>query len=647
MLGRIVIDELRPRTPSGDFPAKAAVGEAVVVSGDIFADGHDILAARLRTRRKGTRKWRLEVPMVHVGNDRWKASATFDEAGAHEVVVEAWRDRFATWRHDITLKAGAGQDVTTELEEGALLLDALAPLVPKLRRALVTDAAAALRRSACTVEVRLNAGLDDAVAAAVEGLPFPDEVTASAPLPVWVDRRRGLCSSWYEVFPRSEGGLAGVTKRLAAIADMGFEVVYLPPVHPIGRSHRKGRDNTLAPGPDDVGSPWAIGAAEGGHTALHPDLGSFDDFDALVAEAQAQGMEISLDYALQCAPDHPWVSEHPEWFHHRPDGSIRYAENPPKKYQDIYPVNFWPPKETDRIALWEACRQILEFWMGHGVRIFRVDNPHTKPMAFWAWLIPEIQRGDPDVLFLAEAFTRPKVMAKLAEVGFTQSYTYFTWRTTKAELIAYVTELSAGPIADYMRPNFWPNTPDILSGQLRNGSPAAFRLRLLLAATLVPSYGIYRGYEWCENVPQSDANEEYRNSEKYELKERGWNEQAGPLTSFIRRVNQVRSSHPALGTLRNTAFHHSSKDALLVYSRVSDDGHDVVLCVVNLDPEHRQEDTLTLDLGALGLLYDEAFEAHDELTGTTYTWQGAHPYVSLDPTEQPGHILHLRTTRPV
>ncbi|HVL04090.1 MAG TPA: alpha-1,4-glucan--maltose-1-phosphate maltosyltransferase, partial [Acidimicrobiales bacterium] len=577
MLGRIVIDDLRPRTLSRAFPPKAAVDEAVQVSGDIFADGHDILAARIRTRRKGSRKWRQEIPMVHVGNDRWEATASFEEVGAHEVVVEAWRDRFATWRHDITLKAGAGQDVAVELDEGARLLDALAPLVPEVRRALVDDAAASLRRTACSVEVRLNAGLDDAVAAAVEGTPLPGEVTAAPPTTVWVDRRRGLCSAWYELFPRSEGGLDGVTKRLPAVADMGFDVVYLPPVHPIGRSHRKGRDNTLGAGPDDVGSPWAIGAAEGGHTALHPDLGSFEDFDAMVAQAVALGMEIALDYALQCAPDHPWVSEHPEWFHHRPDGSIRYAENPPKKYEDIYPINFWPADDADRIALWDACREVVEFWMGHGVRIFRVDNPHTKPMAFWAWLIPQIQRDAPDVLFLAEAFTRPKVMAKLAEVGFTQSYTYFTWRTTKAELTAYATELSTGPQADYMRPNFWPNTPDILSGPLRNGSPAAFRMRLLLAATLVPSYGIYRGYEWCENVPQSDVNEEYRNSEKYELKPRGWDDEAGPLTPFIRRLNQVR---PALATLRGTLFHHSSKDALLVYSRVSPGDDDVVLCVV-------------------------------------------------------------------
>ncbi len=619
----------------------------VTVSGDIFADGHDILAARVRTRRRGADGWDGEAPMVHQGNDRWVAPVSFEGAGAHEVVVEAWRDQFATWRHDVTLKAGAGQDVDLELEEGARLLDALTVLVPEVRRAMVAEAAAALRRSACSVEVRLNAGLDDAVAAAVAGIPLPGSITAAAPLPVWVDRVRGLFGAWYELFPRSEGGFAGVAKRLPAIAAMGFDIVYLPPVHPVGREHRKGRDNTLDPAPEDVGSPWAIGAAEGGHTAVHPELGTLEDFDSLVADAQAHGLEIALDYALQCAPDHPWVGEHPEWFHHRPDGSIKYAENPPKKYQDIYPINFWPDDEAERVALWEACRDILTFWIGHGVRIFRVDNPHTKPMSFWAWAIAEIQHDHPDVLFLAEAFTRPKVMAKLAEVGFTQSYTYFTWRTTKAELTEYVTELTTGALADYMRPNFWPNTPDILSGPLRNGSPAAFRLRLLLAATLMPSYGVYRGYEWCENEPQSETNEEYRNSEKYEVKSRGWDEEGGPLTPFVRRINQLRHDHPALATLRNTHFHLSSKDALLVYSRVSDDGDDVVLCVVNLDPDHWQEDTLSLDLGVLGLPYHEAFEAHDELTGVTFTWQGAHPYVRLDPAEGPGHVLHLRTVRPL
>ncbi|MGI8759033.1 MAG: maltotransferase domain-containing protein [Acidimicrobiales bacterium] len=638
---------MRPRTPSRAYPAKAAVGEAVPVSADIFVDGHDLLAARVRTRPPGAAEGEEgeEVPMAHVGNDRWEAVVLPGQIGAHEVVVEAWPDRFATWRHDTTVKADAAQDLTTELEEGARLLEALASLVPAARRALVADAASALRRSACSIEVRLNAGLDDAVAEAVAGVPLPGEITAAGPLALWVDRRQGLFSAWYELFPRSEGGFAGVSKRLPAIAEMGFDVVYLPPVHPIGRSHRKGRDNTLEAGPSDVGSPWAIGAEEGGHTALHPELGTFADFDAMVAETEAHGMEIALDYALQCSPDHPWVREHPAWFHHRPDGSIKYAENPPKKYQDIYPIDFWPAKETERVALWEACRDIFDFWIGHGVKIFRVDNPHTKPMVFWAWVIREVQQRHPDVLFLAEAFTRPKVMAKLAEVGFTQSYTYFTWRRTKAELTDYVTELATGPKADFMRPNFWPNTPDILSDPLRNGPPAAFRLRLLLAATLVPSYGIYRGYEWCENEPQSEANEEYRNSEKYELKERDWDGD-GSLAPFIRRVNQVRRDHPALQNLRNTRFHHSNNDALVVYSRVSDDGDDIVLCVVNLDPDQWQEDTLSIDLGALGMPWNEPYEAHDELSGATWTWQGGHPYVRLDPAEAPGHVLHLRPPPP-
>ncbi len=618
------------------------MGEAVRVSADIFTDGHDLLGARARTRATGDGPWLGSTPMVHLGNDRWEAVVDFAEVGAHEVVIEAWTDRFGTWRRDTMVKAAAGQNVSTELEEGSRLLEALAPLVDESCRELVSGAADAVRREACSVEVRLNAGLDDAVADAVAGVVLPEAVTAAAPLPLWIDRPRALFGAWYEVFPRSEGGLVGLTKRLGAIAELGFDVVYLPPVHPIGRSHRKGPDNTLDAGPDDVGSPWAIGADEGGHTALHPGLGTFDDFDAMVAEALAQGMEIALDYALQCSPDHPWVREHPEWFHHRPDGTIRYAENPPKKYQDIYPINFWPADDAERAALWDACHEILAFWIGHGVRIFRVDNPHTKPMAFWAWVIPEIQRDHPEVIFLAEAFTRPKVMAKLAEVGFTQSYTYFTWRTTKAELTAYATEVSSGPTADYMRPNFWPNTPDILSGPLRNGPLAAFRLRLLLAATLVPSYGVYRGFEWGENEPQSDTNEEYRYSEKYELKDRGWDDEA-PLAPLMRTINQARRRHPALQRLRNLRFHPGGNDAVLAYSRLSDDGDDVVLCVVNLDPDHVQEDTLVLDLTSLGLTPTEPFEAHDELTGATYTWRGAHPYVRLDPAQGPGHLLHLRT----
>jgi starch synthase (maltosyl-transferring) len=642
---RIVIDDIRPRTPSGAHRPKAVVGARVPVAADIFKDGHDVLAARVRLRPKGSGRGKrvpwAEAPLAQVGNDRWEGAVVAEVVGPHQFVIDAWPDRFATWRHDVQVKAGAGQDVRTELEEGILLLRALIPHVPALRRPLVIEAADALASEVCSLDVRLNAGLDDALAVAVAGVPLPADVTTSPTQELWVDRQRAEFSAWYEFFPRSEGGLAGSTKRLADVADMGFDIVYLPPVHPIGRSHRKGRNNTLTPGPDDVGSPWAIGAEEGGHTDIHPDLGTIDDFDALVAEARSLGMEIALDYALQCSPDHPWVREHPEWFHHRPDGTIKYAENPPKKYQDIYPINFWPEDEADRVALWDECRAVLQHWIDHGVRVFRVDNPHTKPMAFWAWVIPEIQAAHPDVLFLAEAFTRPKVMAKLAEVGFTQSYTYFTWRTAKSELAEYLTELTTGPTVDYMRPNFWPNTPDILAGPLRGGSPAAFRLRLLLAATMVPSYGVYSGYELYENEPASETNEEYLHSEKYELKERDW-DRPDSLAPFMTRINEIRQEHPALQNLRNTIVHHTNNDALLAYSRHSDDGGDVILCVANLDPDHAQEDTPWLDLAAMGLPWDVPYEAHDLLTDERFTWQGPSPYVRIDPAAQPAHVLHLR-----
>jgi starch synthase (maltosyl-transferring) len=630
VLGPIVIDEVHPRTPAG-FPAKACVGELVPVSADIFKDGHDVLAARVRV---GTSSW----PLVHVGNDRWEGTFVLDEVGAHDLVVEAWVDQFATWRHDVQVKAGAGQDLGTELQEGILLFKKLVPHVPELRRPLVEEAAAALARTSCTVDVRLNAGLDDAVAAALAGVALPADITTSEAHPVWVDRERAAFSAWYELFPRSEGGFGGACKRVPDIAAMGFDVLYLPPIHPIGVSHRKGRNNTLDPGPDDVGSPWAIGSADGGHAAVHPDLGTLEEFRALVHECRSHGMEVALDYALQCSPDHPWVSEHPEWFHHRPDGTIKYAENPPKKYQDIYPINFWPAKAKDRKALWSACKAIIDHWISQGVRIFRVDNPHTKPTAFWAWMLREVQAEHPDVLFLAEAFTRPKVMAKLAEVGFTQSYTYFTWRTTKQELVEYGLEVTSGPTAEYMRPNFWPNTPDILAGPLRNGSPAAFRMRAVLAATLVPSWGVYSGYELCENQPASDTNEEYLSSEKYEIKVRDW-QRSDSLAPFLTQLNEIRRAHPALQRLRGLQFHSSSNDQVLAYSRTSADGDDVVLFVVNLDPEHAHEDTLWLDLGALGL--PPTIEAHDELSGATFSWDQT-PYVRLDPAEAPAHVLHLR-----
>ena len=642
MLGRITIDAVRPATPSGEFPAKAVVDEQIAVSADIFRDGHDLLRARVRWRCPGRGKWRT-APMRDVGNDRWEGSVTPADVGRHDVVIEAWRDRFATWRHDVEIKAAAGDDVEIELEEGARILEALAAGVGARQRRRVLDAVAGLRRTSCSLHVRLNAGLDDRVAGLVAEVPDADVTERHVPL--WVDRPRALYGAWYELFPRSEGGFAGASKRLRAVADMGFDVVYLPPIHPIGVTERKGPDNTLGAGPDDPGSPWAIGSHEGGHTAIAPELGTLDDFQAFCAEAADVGLEVALDYALQCSPDHPWVHDHPEWFWRRPDGSVRYAENPPKKYQDIYPINFWPEREADRKALWAACRDVLRYWIDHGIRIFRVDNPHTKPMAFWAWLIEGIQRDHPDVIFLSEAFTRPKVMAKLAEVGFTQSYTYFTWRNEAWELRDYVNELAYGPAADYMRPSFWTNTPDILSGPLRHGPPAAFRLRFVLAATLVPSYGMYSGYELYENEPASDANEEYLHSEKYEIRRRDWGRDDS-LAPFITRVNDIRRRHPAFRWLKNVRFHGTSNDRFLVWSKGRlDDGSvgDLVLVVVNLDPHHAHETTLDLDLGAMGLPWQGPYSATDELTGDTYAWDGPGPYVRLDPWQgRVAHILSLR-----
>jgi starch synthase (maltosyl-transferring) len=639
---RIVVEDVRPGTPNG-YPAKAVVQRPLQVSACVYREGHDEVAVRLRWRPKGDRKWRDAV-MEPTGNDRWQAEIEPDTLGAHELVVEAWTDQFGTWRRDLAVKHEAGQDLDVELEEGARLLETAVDRVPGEDRKLVRLTIEHLRDDSLRVESRVTAGLDPGVVAAVAEVPDAVDHTRSRTSPVWVDRERAAVGAWYELFPRSHGGLRGATRRLTAVAGMGFDVVYLPPIHPIGRTARKGPGNTLNAAPGDPGSPWAIGAREGGHTAVSPELGTIDDFDAFVAEAERLGMEVALDYALQCSPDHPWVTEHPEWFHHRPDGSIKYAENPPKKYQDIYPLNLWPADAGDRSALWQACKEILDFWIGHGVRIFRVDNPHTKPFALWEWMIPAIQADHPDVVFLAEAFTRPALMAKLAEIGFSQSYTYFTWRTYKAEMREYVEQLAHGRLSDYMRPNFWPNTPDILSGPLRHGHLGVFKQRLVLAATLSPSYGIYSGYELGENEPASEHNEEYRHSEKYEIKDRDWDDPAS-LAPYVRRINELRRSHPAFSELSNIHFEHAGNDALLAYSKRSHDGSDVVLVVVNLDPFDVQEDTLWIDLERLALPWDAPYEAHDELTDRTFVWEGPSPYVRLAPDE-PAHVLHLRRSYP-
>ncbi|HET9690015.1 MAG TPA: alpha-1,4-glucan--maltose-1-phosphate maltosyltransferase, partial [Acidimicrobiales bacterium] len=636
MTGRVVIDDVRPSTPAG-YPAKAVVGERVPVRAVVFKEGHDVLAARalLYAGPAGGPDGRsaagelVEVaPLQLLGNDEWLGHVTPRAMGDHHIVVQAWTDRHATWAHKAEVKLEAGQDVDVEMAEGRALLD-LATAGPA-----VDAARAALDDAGAPAAARLAAALGDDVAAALaDPEAVATDLTAAPSQPLWVDRERALVGAWYELFPRSFGGFAGVARRVPALAAMGFDVLYVPPIHPIGRAHRKGRNNALDAGPDDVGSPWAIGGPEGGHTAIHPDLGTDDDLRALIDVLADHGMELALDYALQCSPDHPWVRDHPEWFHHRPDGSIAYAENPPKKYQDIYPINFWPESEADRRALWDECKAVLDHWIGFGVRIFRVDNPHTKPIAFWEWVIPAVQAEHPEVIFLAEAFTRPHVMAKLAEVGFSQSYTYFTWRTrTEGEegLWAYMEELTAGPKADYMRPSFWPNTPDILSGPLRDGPPSAFALRYLLAATLTPSYGVYSGYELYENQPASPANEEYLNSEKYELRPRDF-DRPGSLAPLMTAVNSIRRRHPALQRLRNLVLVPSDNPLVFAYAKVADDGADAVLCAVTLDPSAPQETTLHLDLERLGLPTAGPFYVRDELSGELFLWTGASAYVRLDP----------------
>jgi starch synthase (maltosyl-transferring) len=612
----------------------------------VIKEGHDVLAGRALLYCGNRRTPESQAQLMPLGNDEWAAVVVPRHVGLHRIVVEAWTDHYASWAHKARIKLDAGVDVEVEIAEG---INMLSPAGGAGSPApAVTAALEALRDETRSPADRMDPAFYPPVAAALEGPEWATDLTASRPQALWVDRERALFGAWYELFPRSFGGFKGVANRVPELAAMGFDVLYLPPVHPIGHTARKGPNNTLLAGVDDPGSPWAIGSEEGGHTAIHPDLGTVEDFLQLVAEVQVHGMEIALDYALQCSPDHPWVQEHPEWFHHRPDGSIACAENPPKVYQDIYPINFWPAREGDRVALWQACKNILDYWISLGVAIFRVDNPHTKPVAFWEWVIEAVQADHPEVLFLSEAFTRPKVMARLAEAGFSQSYTYFTWRTEQHGpdgLWAYLDELAHGPVADYMRPNFWPNTPDILSGPLRNGPPSAFALRLVLAATLSPSYGVYSGYELYENVPASDINEEYLNSEKYQIKDRDYN-QPGTLAPLMTALNDIRRRHPALHRLRSIEFHSTSNPQIVAYSKLSDDGLDAVLTVVNLDPFWPQDAVLYLDLGRLGLPDSGHYQVIDELSGEWYQWLGSSPYVRLDPRTRVAHILDLRAGNP-
>jgi starch synthase (maltosyl-transferring) len=642
VLPRLVIEDLRPRTPSPGHFAKAVVGEAVPVSAVVFKDGHDLLAGRVRLMAGGREEPESVGDLVALGNDEWEATIVPRRLGAHTFVVEAWTDRHATWAHKVLAKLEAGQGIAVEILEGEQLL------TPVAADPAVAAALADLSDAALDQESRVAAALRTEVATALRGPEGAPDLTVSHPQLLWVDRPLASFGAWYELFPRSFGGLKGTMTRVPEVAAMGFDVLYLPPIHPIGTTARKGPNNTLVAGEHDPGSPWAIGTKEGGHTAIDPGLGTIEDFAELLAEVRAHGMELALDYALQCSPDHPWVRAHPEWFHHRPDGSIAYAENPPKVYQDIVPLNFWPANEDDRVALWIACKGILDYWISQGVTVFRVDNPHTKPMAFWEWLISSVQAEHPGVILLSEAFTRPKVMARLAEAGFSQSYTYFTWRATQhgpEGLWAYLDEVAHGPVADYMRPNFWPNTPDILSGPLRLGPPAAFALRLVLAATMSPSYGVYSGYELYENVPASEFNEEYLHSEKYEIKHRDF-ARPDSLAPLMTTLNTLRRQHPALQRLRSIRFHSTSNPEIITYSKLSDDGADAVLTVVNLDPYSAQEALLYLDLVAVGLPQDRPYPVVDLLSSTRdrYEWIGSTPFVRLDPAYRVAHVFDLRAT---
>ncbi|MBI3687109.1 MAG: alpha-1,4-glucan--maltose-1-phosphate maltosyltransferase [Actinobacteria bacterium] len=653
MTGRLGLIDVSPAVSGGRYPARAVVGERLPVAATVFREGHEAVAASVTWRAPdGGRMPTVRMVPGVPGTDRWHATITPTSQGMWTYVIEAWGDPLTTWWHAIEVKLAAGQDVDelgNDLAAGVLLLERAVRAVPKERQAEVRAAAEALQSESLSLAERVAPALADPTRELLYAHPVREWVTRSRRYELWVDRPRALHGAWYELFPRSTGGwdqagrpvhgtFATTAKELPRIAAMGFEVVYLPPIHPIGAVHRKGPNNALVAQPDDVGSPWAIGSAEGGHDAIHPELGTLADFDDFVAHARRLGLEVALDLALQCAPDHPWVRQHPEWFAAKPDGSIAYAENPPKKYQDIYPLNF----DTDPQGLYAEVYRVVKHWIDHGVRIFRVDNPHTKPLNFWHWLIWRIKQSDPDVLFLAEAFTQPAMMHTLARVGFTQSYTYFTWRTTKWELEEYCRELVAA--ADYMRPNFFTNTPDILHESLQHGGAPMFRIRAVLASLLSPSYGVYSGYELFENVAREPGSEEYLNSEKFQLRPRDYAaaEAAGTsMAPYLTRLNGARRRHPALRQLRNLRFHQVDDDALICWSKHDDATGDTVLVVLTLDPHHPRESMTRIDLPLLGADWHQRLELQDEMTGAHYDW-GQRNYVRLDPHVEPAHVFSVR-----
>ncbi len=642
---RVMIENVAPQVDCGRFAPKRVLGEPVEVEADLFTDGHDQVSGLLLYRHSADAQWRTErfEPLV---NDRWRARFVADRLGRWVYTVQAWVDHFETWRRDLVKRHAAGQDLHIELLRGAQMVQAAAGRSSQSGKAL-SDHARRLAEEKAEPEARYLHALDAELEALMREHPEPG-LMARYPreLPLTVDPVRARFSAWYELFPRSASGdpdrsgtLRDCIARLPYIASMGFDVLYLPPIHPIGSSNRKGANNALDADPVDPGSPWAIGSSAGGHKSVHRELGTLEDFRALVAAARDRGIEIALDLAFQCSPDHPYAAAHPEWFLLRPDGTIQYAENPPKKYQDIYPFHFETPAWQ---ALWRELKGVVDFWIGEGVRIFRVDNPHTKPFAFWEWLIGSVKARHPEVIFLAEAFTRPKVMHRLAKLGFTQSYTYFAWRNTKPELVEYFTELAQAPAREYFRPNLWPNTPDILTEYLQFNGRAGFMVRLTLAATLGASYGIYGpAFELQANEPREPGSEEYLDSEKYQR--RVWDlERADSLAPFIARVNRIRRDNPALQSDRSLHFHAIDNEALIAYSKRSAAGHNTLLCVVNLDPHHAQSGWLDLDLAALGLEDGGRFQAHDLLSEARFLWQGRRNYVALDPSKGPAHVLLIR-----
>ena len=643
---RVIIEGLKPEIDCGRFPVKRVVGESVVVEADIFADGYDCISALLLYRKEDDPQW-VETPMEPLVNDRWRGSFVIAELGRYRYTILAWVDKFKSWQRDLAKRAQADQEVSIELLVGAQLITEASRRAPKSARQKMRELAGTLQAKEMTDRAKVQIALGEQLSKLVN--KYPDRRFATIyprELLVVVDREKARFGTWYEMFPRSctpepgrHGTLKDCERHLPYIAAMGFDVLYFPPIHPVGHTHRKGRNNSPVANPDAPGTPWAIGSEEGGHKSVHPRLGTLKDFQSLAVKAREYDIEIALDIAFQCSPDHPYVKQHPEWFRWRPDNTVQYAENPPKKYQDIYPFEFQTDSWQD---LWKELESIVLFWIDQGVRIFRVDNPHTKPFSFWEWLITDIRRSYPDVVFLSEAFTRPKVMYQLAKLGFTQSYTYFTWRNTKRELIQYFTELTQTDVREYFQPNLWPNTPDILNEYLQLGGRSAFMTRLILAATLGASYGIYGpAFELCENHPREPGSEEYLDSEKYEL--RVWDiAKPDSLKDLITRVNRIRRENPALHRDWSVRFYGVDNEQLICYSKRTDDLSNIILVVVNLDPHYTQSGWVELPLEELGIDPLKPYQMHDLLSDACYVWHGPRNYVELNPQIIPAHILLMR-----